>query len=62
MIKLSCIKNKHYPYVIRVWYIKALYDAGTKAGATAAYKQPVESNNSKENEAYSALGKLTAKP
>jgi len=41
---------------------KAELAAGNKAGAIAAYKQSVESNDSKDNEAYAALEKLNAKP
>lgn len=40
---------------------KAELAAGNKAGAIAAYKQSVESNDSKDNEAYAALEKLNAK-
>lgn len=41
---------------------KAELAAGNKAGAIAAYKQSVKSNDEKGNEAYTALEKLNARP
>ncbi len=41
---------------------KAELAAGNKAGAIAAYQQSVKSNDSKDNEAFTALEKLDGKP